>query len=79
MNTTEVRRRTAEIASHLAAIRDLARSIQTRHPQGAALYRALNAGCLPAEDADPVELVERVLQRHELPAGQQEERHARFR
>ncbi len=61
MTTAEARRRTAEIASHLAEIRALARSIGAEHPQGEALYRALQNGCLPAEHADPVGLVEDVV------------------
>ncbi|WP_407543125.1 hypothetical protein Q0M94_24195 (plasmid) [Deinococcus radiomollis] len=62
MTNDDVRRRTAEIASHLAEVQALARSIRHDHPDGPELYRALNHGCLPAEHADPVGLVEDVLQ-----------------
>ena len=62
MTNAEIRHRTAEIASHLAAVRALARDIRSDHPQGEALYRALQQGGLPAEHADPVGAVEDVLQ-----------------
>ena len=66
MTITEIRRKTAEIASRLAEIRALARDIRSSHPQGEALYRALQLGGLPAEHADPIGAVEDVL-RHPHP------------
>lgn len=62
MTNDDLRQKTAEIAAHLTEIRTLALSIRSGHPDGNALYRALNCGCLPAEHADPVGLVEDVLQ-----------------
>ena len=78
MTNTDVRRRTAEIAFHLAAIRALARDIRCDHPQGEALYRALQHGGLPAEHADPVGAVEDVLQ-HPMHHVSQEGTHEHFR
>ncbi len=77
MTNEDVRRKTAEIASHLAGVQELARAIRKDHPDGPELYRALNHGCLPAEHADPVGLVEDILQcpkRHTV-----EEDYERFR
>ena len=61
MPNTEIRHRTAEIASHLAAVQALARAIRSEHPQGEALYLALQNDGLPAEHVDPIGTVEDVL------------------
>lgn len=71
MTITEIRRKTAEIASHLAAVRALAREVRFGHPQGEALYRALQQGDLPTEHADPVGTVEDILQHTDYTSAQE--------
>ena len=79
MTNDDLRRKTAEIASHLAEIQALARTIQREHPDGQRLYRELNHACLPAEHADPVGTVEDILQ-HPLTQNRDwEEGYERFR